>query len=202
VKPTNIERHLVLLLVLLSSAGVLVSLEGCMRGCTSSSPPIHVNPSMFNQPKYRAYESSAFFYDGKAMRSPVKGTIARGHLPEDVALETGTNPDGSPLATLPITVDEALLARGHERFDIYCRPCHDERGEGKGLLFQRAKVPTANLLEKRFRDMPDGTIFDTITNGKGLMPAYRYPVRPRDRWAIIAYVRSLEKAEAEREASR
>jgi len=157
---------------------------------------------MFNQPKYRAYESSAFFYDGKAMRSPVAGTIARGHLPGDVGLETGKNPDGSPLATLPITVDDALLARGHERFDIYCRPCHDERGEGKGLLFERAKVPTANLLEKRFRDMPDGAIFDTITNGKGLMPAYRYPVRPRDRWAIIAYVRSLEKAEAGREASR
>jgi len=136
------------------------------------------------------------------MRSPVAGTIARGHLPGDVGLETGKNPDGSPLATLPITVDDALLARGHERFDIYCRPCHDERGEGKGLLFERAKVPTANLLEKRFRDMPDGAIFDTITNGKGLMPAYRYPVRPRDRWAIIAYVRSLEKAEAGREASR
>jgi mono/diheme cytochrome c family protein len=202
VKPIDIKRHLAVLLVLLSSGGVLVNLEGCMRGCTSSNPPIHVNPSMFNQPKYRAYESSAFFYDGKAMRSPVAGTIARGHLPEDAGLETGKNPDGSPLASLPITVDDALLARGRERFDIYCRPCHDERGEGKGLLFERAKVPTANLLEKRFRDMPDGTIFDTITNGKGLMPSYRYPVRTRDRWAIIAYVRSLEKAEAEREASR
>ncbi len=173
-----------------------------MRGCTSSSPPIHVNSSMFNQPKYRPYASSDFFYDGKAMRAPVPGTIARGHLPEDVALETGKNADGSPLATSPINVDEALLSRGRERFDIYCRPCHDERGEGKGILFQRAKVPTANLLEKRFREMPDGTIFDTLTNGKGLMPAYRYPVRPRDRWAIIAYVRSLQKAETEREASR
>jgi mono/diheme cytochrome c family protein len=202
VKPIDVKGPFALLFVLLACAGVLVNLEGCMRGCTSSSPPIHVNPSMFNQPKYRPYASSAFFYDGKAMRSPVAGTIARGHLPEDVALETGKSADGSPLATSPITVDETLLARGHERFDIYCRPCHDERGEGKGILFQRANVPTANLLEKRLRDMPDGTIFDTITNGKGLMPAYRYPVRPRDRWAIIAYVRSLEKAEAEREASR
>jgi mono/diheme cytochrome c family protein len=195
------RRH-VLLLVLLSCAAAIAGLQGCMRGCASSSPPIHVNPSMFNQPKYRAYASSAFFYDGKAMRAPVPGTIARGHLPEDVAIETGKNPDGSPIATSPITVDEALLARGRERFGIYCRPCHDERGEGKGILFQRAQVPTANLLEKRIREMPDGTIFDTITNGKGLMPAYHYPVRPRDRWAIIAYVRGLEKAEMEREASR
>ena len=65
------------------------------------------------------------------------------------------------------------------------------------MLFQRAKVPTANLLDKRIRELPDGSLFDTITNGKGLMPAYRYPIPVADRWAIIAYVRSLEKAEME-----
>ncbi len=173
-----------------------------MRGCTSSSPPIHVNPSMFNQPKYRPYAASEFFYDGKAMRAPVAGTIARGHLPGDPAVEQGKNADGSPVAASPIAVDDALVGRGHERFDIYCKPCHDERGEGKGILFERAKVPTANLLDKRIRDLKDGEVFDTITNGKGLMPAYRYPITVRDRWAIIAYVRTLEKAQADREASR
>jgi mono/diheme cytochrome c family protein len=187
----------VLALVVLSAAG----LEGCMRGCSSSSPPVHLNPSMFNQPKYRPYASSDFFYDGKAMRAPVAGTIARGHLPEDGAIETGKGTDGSPLATSPVAVDEKLVARGHDRFAIYCQPCHDERGEGKGVLFQRAKVPTANLLEKRFRDLKDGEIFDTITNGKGLMPSYRYPIHAADRWAIIAYVRTLQKAQADREAS-
>jgi mono/diheme cytochrome c family protein len=156
---------------------------------------------MFNQPKYRPYASSDFFYDGKAMRAPVAGTIARGHLPEDSAIETGKGTDGSPLATSPVAVDAKLVARGHDRFAIYCQPCHDERGEGKGVLFQRAKVPTANLLEKRFRDLKDGEIFDTITNGKGLMPAYRYPIHAADRWAIIAYVRTLQKAQADREAS-
>ncbi len=175
----------------------LTTLQGCMRGCKSSEPPIHPNPSMFNQPKYRPYASSAFFYDGKAMRAPVAGTIARGHLPGDLAIDDGKNPDGSPVATSPVAVSEALLGRGQERFDIYCRPCHDERGEGKGVLFQRAKVPTANLLDKRIRELPDGSLFDTITNGKGLMPAYRYPIPVADRWAIIAYVRSLEKAEME-----
>jgi len=185
-----------------ASAFTLTTLQGCMRGCSSSQPPIHLNPSMFNQPKYRPYASSDFFYDGKAMRAPVAGTIARGHLPGDPVVETGKGADGSPVASSPIAADEALLTRGHERFDIYCRPCHDERGEGKGVLFQRAKVPTANLLEKRFRDLPDGAIFDTITNGKGLMPAYRYPVQPHDRWAIIAYVRSLQKAESDREAAK
>ena len=185
------------LLLVLACAVALVSLEGCMRGCTSSQPPIHVNPSMFNQPKYKAQASSDFFYDGKTMRAPVAGTIARGHLPGDVVLETGKTADGSYAAASPVAADEALLARGKERFGIYCRPCHDERGEGKGVLFERAKVPTANLLEKRVQDLPDGSLFDTITNGKGLMPGYRYPIVVRDRWAIIAYVRSLEKAAEE-----
>ena len=76
-------------------------------------------------------------------------------------------------------VDEALLARGAERYGIYCKPCHDERGEGKGILFERAKVPTANLLDQQIREQSDEQIFDTITNGKGLMASYRYPVTAR-----------------------
>jgi mono/diheme cytochrome c family protein len=191
-----------LLAVLFASVLALTTLEGCMRGCTSSKPPIHPNYSMFNQPKYLPYAASAFFYDGAAMRLPVPGTVARGHLHEDAVLETGKNADDSPVASSPLPVDDALVERGRDRYGIYCQPCHDERGEGKGVLFQRAKVPTANLLEKRIRDLPDGAIFDTITNGKGLMPAYRYPIRVHDRWAIIAYVRSLEKAQAQREAAR
>jgi mono/diheme cytochrome c family protein len=194
---TTPSRTSLVLVALFASVLALTTLQGCMRGCTSSEPPIHLNPSMFNQPKYKAYASSGFFYDGKAMRAPVPGTIARGHLPGEPAIDEGKNPDGSPVTTSPIAVDEALLARGHERFDIYCRPCHDERGEGKGVLFQRAKVPTANLLDKRIRELPDGALFDTITNGKGLMPAYRYPLQVHERWAIIAYVRSLEKTEME-----
>jgi len=189
-------------LIVLVCAVAVGTLQGCMRGCPSSKPPIHVNPSMFNQPKYRPYAASAFFYDGAAMRSPVPGTIARGHLPGDPLFETGKNADGSPVTSSPLPADDVVLARGRERFGIYCQPCHDERGEGKGILFQRAKVPTANLLDKRIRELPDGTLFETITNGKGLMPSYRYPIHARDRWAIISYVRSLEKAQVARAASR
>jgi mono/diheme cytochrome c family protein len=180
----------------------ITSLEGCLRGCSSSSPPVTLNPSMFNQPKLRPYASSDFFYDGSAMRHPVANTIARGHLPGDPAIDTGKGPDDAPVATSPITADDKLVERGRDRYAIYCQPCHDERGEGKGLLAQRAKVPTANLLEKRIRELPDGSIFDTITHGKGLMPGYAYPLHARDRWAIIAYVRGLEKAEEARETAR
>lgn len=195
--PLGVRRLLALLAAVLAPLGV----QGCMRGCTSSSPPVLINTSMFNQPKYKAQAASEFFYDGKTMRPPVAGTVARGHLRENAALETGKDGDGKAVATSPVPVDEALLARGAERFSIYCQPCHDERGEGKGILFQRAKVPTANLLEQRIRDLPDGEIFDTITNGKGLMSGYKYPIAPHDRWAIIAHVRDLEKKDAARKAT-
>jgi len=190
------------ILALLLAALTPLGLQGCMRGCSSSDPPVLVNFSMFNQPKYKAQAASTFFYDGKTMRPPVPGTIARGHLHEELALSTGMDAGGKPVATSPVVVDEALLARGAERYAIYCQPCHDERGEGKGLLFQRAKVPTANLMEQRIRELPDGAIFDTITNGKGLMASYRYQVAAHDRWAIIAHVRDLEKKSAEMEATK
>jgi mono/diheme cytochrome c family protein len=197
VRPTATRAFLV---VLLTAAAPLV--QGCMRGCSSSSPPVLINFSMFNQPKYKAQAKSEFFYDGKTMRPPVPGTIARGHLREDLALATGLDPGGKPLATSPVKTDDALVARGHERYGIYCQPCHDERGEGKGVLSERAKVPTANLLEARIRGLSDGEMFDTITNGKGLMAGYRYPIAAHDRWAIIAYVRDLQKKNAEMEAAK
>ena len=190
------------ILPLLLAALTPLGLQGCMRGCSSSDPPVLVNFSMFNQPKYKAQAASTFFYDGKTMRPPVPGTIARGHLHQELALSTGMDAGGKPVATSPVVVDEALLARGAERYGIYCQPCHDERGEGKGLLFQRAKVPTANLLEQRIRELPDGAIFDAITNGKGLMASYRYQVAAHDRWAIIAHVREMEKKSAEMEATK
>ena len=173
--------------------------QGCMRGCTTDDPPVLINFSMFHQPKYKAQAASPFFYDGKTMRQPVAGTVARGHLKEDLALVTGMDAGGKPLAQSPVAADDALVARGADRYGIYCQPCHDERGEGKGVLSERAKVPTANLLDKRIVDMPDGQIFDTITNGKGLMASYRYPIVAHDRWAIIAYVRSMQKKNAEQQ---
>jgi mono/diheme cytochrome c family protein len=173
-----------------------------MRGCSSSNPPLLINYSMFDQPKYKTQAASDFFYDGKTMRSPVPGTVARGHLHADLVRFTGMDAEGKPVATSPVTVDAALLARGAERYGIYCQPCHDERGEGQGILFQRAKVPTANLLEPRIRELPDGAIFDTITNGKGLMASYRYPIAEHDRWAIVAYVRQLETKSVEQEAAK
>src|SRR3982750_2698303 len=171
----------------------IVGVTGCARGCTSSRPPIHLNPSMDDQPKVLPQTGSTFFYNGASMREPVPGTIPIGGLKEDDGFFTGKGEDGQFIATNPVPVNETLVERGHQGYTIYCQPCHDARGDGKGILFQRGNVPTASFHQEKILKYPDGQIFDVITNGKGLMASYRWPIPPADRWAIIAYVRELEK---------
>jgi mono/diheme cytochrome c family protein len=185
----------------LALAALALTTAGC-RGCTSSRPPIHVNPSMYSQPKYRPQAESRFFHDGATMQKPVAGTVARGELREDRALFEGKDESGKDLAVSPVAATEALLARGAERYRIYCQPCHDTRGDGKGILFQRGNVPTTSLHSDKVRTAPDGHLFDVITNGQGLMPAYRWPIPPDDRWAIVARVREMERQRLEEGASR
>jgi mono/diheme cytochrome c family protein len=179
----------------------LFALAGCARGCTSSRPPIHPNPSMDDQPKVRPQTASAFFYNGASMREPVPGTVAIGELKEDAAFFTGKGADGQFVAAIPRPVDEALLERGRQRYVIYCQPCHDARGDGRGILFQRGNVPTATFHQDKILKYADGQIFDVITNGVGLMPGYRWPVPPADRWAIVAHVRELQRERLARAAA-
>jgi mono/diheme cytochrome c family protein len=170
----------------------LLLLTGCVRGCTSSRPPIHVNPNMDRQPKYLSQEASDFFYDGATMREPIPGTVALDDPIEETVIDTGKDGTGAFVTASPIAVDDAVLARGQERYAIYCAPCHTDSGNGQGILFERGKVPTADLALDKYRVMPDGQIYDTITNGFGLMPGYRWPIGAADRWAIVAHVRKLQ----------
>jgi len=191
--PRRPEAPLLRSLLLL---GVLLALTGCLRGSTSSHAPIHPNPNMDLQPKYKAQAESNFFYDGKTMRPPVPNTVARGELEHDRALLEGRDEEGAFVTESPVAVNAALLARGAERYGIYCLPCHGERGDGRGMLFERAQIQSGNLVgDERIRDLSDGEIFEVITNGKGLMQGYRYPVPAHDRWAIIAHVRSMQRGE-------
>ena len=198
---------------LLALALFLLALSGCARGCTSSRPPIHLNPNMDQQPRYEPQAASAFFYDGAEMRAPVAGTVARGELRDGGPYWTGKDSSGAFVTAVPALPEiyagseleataamspEALALRGARRFDIYCATCHDQHGDGTGILFERGKVPTPSFHIDRIRQMPDGQIFDTITNGTGLMPAYRYPIPVRDRWAIIVHLRALQAHRLER----
>ena len=186
---THLRRCVIAGLALTS----VLALAGCARGCTSSRPPIHLNPSMDDQPKVQPQAASTFFYDGASMRPPVPGTVPIGGLKENAAFFTGKGPDDQFIATNPVTVDEALVERGRQRYVIYCQPCHDARGDGRGILFQRGNVPTATFHQDRILKYTDGQIFDVITNGFGLMAGYRWPIPPADRWAIVAYVRELQR---------
>ena len=186
------QGRVLLVVALLAAVGA----SGCARGCTSSRPPIHLNPSMDNQPKARPQAASTFFFNGSAMREPVPGTVAIGGLQEDAPFFTGKSADGQFVATNPVPVDERGLERGRDRYRIYCQPCHDARGDGKGILFQRGNVPTASFHDEKVLKYTDGQIFDIITNGSGLMASYRWPVPPADRWAIVAHVRVLQRERA------
>jgi mono/diheme cytochrome c family protein len=185
---------------------------GACRGQTSEQPPIIPFRGMHEMPRYDAQEEARYFEDGRTMRQPVEGTVPV-EMVLDVALAEGVDESGEYVMTIPAPIVrdaggmDALLARGHGRFDIYCSPCHAYTGDGRGMVTQRAEAigppfAAANLHDDRIRHLPDGQIFATISNGIRTMPAYRAQVPIADRWAIVAYLRALQLSQAgERTAS-
>jgi len=146
---------------------------------------------MHDQPKYRPFRQSDFYADQRSARPFVTGTVARGSLREDAVYFTGKN--GSDfVAELPVKVTPALLARGQEQFQVFCSPCHGRTGRGDGMIVQRGfKAPSSYHVD-RLRAMPVGYFYDVITNGFGAMADYSAQVPPADRWAIAAYIRTLQ----------
>jgi mono/diheme cytochrome c family protein len=166
---------------------------GC-RGETSPEPPVHLIGDMDWQPKYQANQASPLFEDGRAMRPLVEGTVAQGQLREDDAMYRGKSGE-EYVATVPVPVDEALLQRGQDRYNIYCTPCHDKSGSGHGMIVKRGYPIPIDLASDRVRGLPDGQIFDVITNGVRNMPSYRKQIPVEDRWAIVTWVRVLERSQ-------
>ncbi len=147
---------------------------------------------MHDQPKYTPLRPSDFFLDGRSARPLIEGTVARGHLNDDIAFYTGKGPDGKPVDTFPFAVTAEVMQRGQQRFNVYCSPCHDRLGNGDGMIVRRGyrKPPSYHI--DRLRQIPNGYIFDVITNGFGAMPDYAAQIPTADRWAIVAYVRALQ----------
>jgi mono/diheme cytochrome c family protein len=146
---------------------------------------------MHDQPKYQPLERSTFFLDQQASRTPVAGTIARGELRGDSLLYTG-KVDGQDALFFPFRIDEAVMARGQQRFNIYCSPCHGQTGMGDGMVVRRGYRRPPSFADERLRQAPVGHFFDVMTNGFGAMPDYAAQITPADRWAIGAYVRALQ----------
>ena len=175
------------------------------RAMPSDQPRIHIIQNMDNQPKYLAQHESLLFKDGRAMRPRVPGVVARGQMIDDTHFWLGLI-DGSYATTFPkqVNVDDALLDRGRERYDIYCLPCHGVTGAGDGKVHERAMillnngtngtvwVQPRNLHQPDMQDLPPGRMFHTIGQGFGNMAGYAAQISPEDRWAITAWVYALQ----------
>jgi Cytochrome C oxidase, cbb3-type, subunit III len=171
--PSRTNRKLCVLLLL-----GLAILAGCRQ-------------KMADQPRYEPLVRSTFFEDGRAARPLVEGTVARGELRGDELLYTGKE-GGKPVDLFPFPVTLAVLARGQQRYNIFCSPCHDRAGTGQGMIVRRGyRVPSSFHID-RLRQAPAGYFFDVISNGFGVMPDYAQQVQPEDRWAIVAYIRALQ----------
>ena len=148
---------------------------------------------MHDQPKYVPLRESTFFTDVRSARPLVDGTVARGHLHDDELLYVG-KVNGNDSTVFPFRVDAAVMARGQERFNIFCAPCHGRTGQGDGMVVLRGYRRPPSIHQDRLRDAPVGHFFDVITNGFGAMPDYAAQIKAEDRWAIVAYVRALQLA--------
>ena len=196
----------------------VVSLAG-FRGRKSALPPIEIFRDMDHQPKYQPQHPSSFFADGRAARQPVAGTIPLGYTLHGAYLQAGAKngafepagfanqPDyyntgkfGDSYGDgFPVEVTSKLIARviarGQERFNINCAVCHGKAGMGNGVAGQYGVAAIANLQDDRIRAMPDGQLFSTITNGKNTMGAYGPQIAIEDRWAIVSYLRALQRSQ-------
>jgi hypothetical protein len=159
-------------------AWCLILLAGCQQ-------------EMANQPRYKPLAASTFFEDGRASRDLVPGTVARGQLHLEDSLYAG-RASGAEVTDLPLPLTRALLARGQERFNIYCTPCHDYVGTGQGMIVRRGYPTPPSFHIPRLRQASIGHFFAVITSGYGTMPNYDAIVSPPDRWAIAAYIRVLQ----------
>ena len=146
---------------------------------------------MSNQPRYDPLEASDFFSDGMASRPRVPGTVARGDLSSDPFFDTGKM-NGQIGDGFPFAVTAAVVDRGQERFNIYCSECHGRLGNGNGMIPSRGFRHPPSFHSDILRKQPTGHFFDVMTNGFGAMPPYGTMIPPRDRWAIVAYIRALQ----------
>ncbi len=172
------------------------------RGAKADRTRLRPIQNMGTQQKYLPQSENPLFADTRAMRPAIEGTVKRGAPIDDGAFSTGRGPDGRFVVEFPVPVNRALLLRGQERYNVYCSPCHGLSGSGDGIVARRADalqegtwVPPLSYHVEQVRGRPVGHIFNTITNGIRNMPAYGSQVSAADRWAIVAYVRALQRSQ-------
>lgn len=146
---------------------------------------------MHDQPKFKGDRGTSFYPDRRSVRPVVEDTVARGQLYANEKFFTG-KADGKPVTELPVPMTRELLARGRERYDIFCAPCHDRTGSGLGMVVRRGYRRPNSFHIDRLRESPPGYFYDVISSGFGSMADYAGQIEPADRWAIVAYIRALQ----------
>lgn len=149
---------------------------------------------MHDQPRFRLNAATDLFGDRRAARPMVQGTVARGLLKTDTAYWTG-KVGGQVVIDFPLPVDKALIERGHDRYNIYCTPCHGMTGYADGMIVSRGLKKPPSYHTDALREQPVGHFFDVITNGNGSMASYASRIPVKDRWAIVAYVKVLQQSQ-------
>lgn len=179
---------------------IFVLIAGC-RGYRSEKPPVHINPNLDHQAKFKAQSFTEHPPEGTVPWGPVNPVEQTHPLQKrdysasnDSAIFTGKDKNGNFVSRIPLRVDEKLMDKGQERFNIYCAVCHDKVGTGKSIVVKRGFVPPPNLSDVRLKQVADGYIFDVITNGVRNMASYKKQTTVEERWAIVAYVRALQNA--------
>jgi mono/diheme cytochrome c family protein len=164
-----------------------------LTGCTRDwkSQPI----SMWNDSRLKPYEPTSAFENGSSSQQLVAGTVARGQLRTNDALYAGRTAGGALVNTFPFPITTQVLARGQQRYNIYCLPCHAGDGRGNGMIVRRGFPPPPDYRIARLRSAPVGHFYDVMTNGYGAMYSYASRVNPQDRWAIAAYIRVLQNTQ-------
>jgi mono/diheme cytochrome c family protein len=157
----------------------------------AASAAVACRQDMHDQPKYRPLRGSELFADKRSARPLVEGTVARGTLREDPIFYTGKTADGF-VREIPVEVTTELLARGQSQYQVFCAPCHGRTGRGDGMVVQRGFKKPSSYHVDRVRQLPIGYFYDVISIGFGAMSDYSAQVPPQDRWAIAAYIRTLQ----------
>ena len=170
------------------------SLLGACSNFPSRQPQVWVWSDMKKQDKYKPQMESAFFADHRASRRPVEGTIAQETYRPDESYATGIAADNTYVARNPEPLSKENLLRGQRQFNVYCAPCHDRTGAGKGAIPAKTTWIPGNLHDERIVGMVDGELYHVVSTGRRTMPGYRFQVSEKDRWAIVAYVRALQRS--------
>lgn len=167
------------------------------RGQKTDQPPVRTHFNMNFQERFNSQQENRFFEDGMAMRAPVEGTVARGMLRHDTVLFEGVDDNGNYVSEIPFDLTRDFLYRGRDRYDIFCQACHGATGDGRGIIMtgQYGYVPAPTFHRDESRDMPAGEFYSAIANGIRTMPSYATQINVEDRWAIVAYIRALQRSQ-------